>query len=82
MKSTYSIKEAQSQFASLVREAEQGGMATITRHEKAVAYVMGADDLAALIETTELLANPQARRAIADAEAGKGRTYTLDDLEE
>jgi len=82
VKSTYSIKEAQSQFAGLVREAEQGGMATITRHEKVVAYVMGADDLAALIETTELLANSQARRAIADAEAGKGRVYTLDDLGE
>jgi len=82
MKSTYSIKEAQSQFAGLVREAEKGGMATITRHEKAVAYVMGADDLAALIETTELLANPQARKAIAAAEAGKGRVYSLDDLGE
>ena len=82
MKSTYSIKEAQSQFTSLVREAENGGMATITRQEKAVAYVMGADDLAALIETTELLANPRARKAIADAEAGKGQVYTLDDLEE
>ena len=81
MKSTYSIKEAQSQFTSLVREAENGGMATITRHEKAVAYVMGANDLAALIETTELLANPQAHKAIADAETGKGRVYTLDDLE-
>ena len=83
MKRTFSIKEAQSQFAGLVREAEDGGMATITRHEKAVAYVMGADDLAAaLIQTTELLANPAARRAIADAEAGRGRVYTLDDLGE
>jgi prevent-host-death family protein len=82
MKNTYSIKEAQSQFASLVREAESGGMATITRHEKAVAYVMGADDLAALIETTEMLANPAAQRAIADAEAGKGRIYPLDELGE
>jgi prevent-host-death family protein len=82
MKSTYSIREAQSQFASLVREAEQGGMATITRHEKAVAYVMGADDLAALIETAEILANPAARKAIADAEAGKGRVYSLEDLAE
>jgi antitoxin YefM len=82
MKRTYSIKEAQSQFAGLVREAEQGGMVTITRHEKAVAYMMGADDLAALVETTELLANSHARRAIADAEADKGRIYTLDDLGE
>lgn len=82
MKSTYSIKEAQSQFPSLVHEAESGGMATITRHEKAVAYVMGAKDLAALIETTEILANPAAQMAIADAEAGRGRVYPLNDLGE
>ena len=37
MKSGYTIKEAQSQFARLAREAESGGMVTITRHEKAVA---------------------------------------------
>ncbi|HEY4989650.1 MAG TPA: type II toxin-antitoxin system prevent-host-death family antitoxin [Opitutaceae bacterium] len=82
MKSTYSIKEAQSQFASLVREAESGGMATITRHEKAVAYVMGAEDLSALIETAEILANPAAMKAIADAKAGRGRVYSIDELEE
>jgi prevent-host-death family protein len=81
MKSTYSIKEAQSQFAGLVRQAEQGGMATITRHEKVVAYLMGADDLAGLIETTEILANPHARKAIADAEAGRGKVYRLEDID-
>jgi len=77
MKSTYSIKEAQSQFPSLVREAESGGMATITRHEKAATYVMGAEDLSALIETAELLSNPAAMKAIADAEAGRGRVYSI-----
>jgi len=82
MKSTYSIKEAQSKLAGLVHEAETGGMATITRHGIPVAYVMGADDLASLAETMELLANPAARKAIADAEAGKGKVYTLDEIEE
>jgi prevent-host-death family protein len=80
MKSTYSIKKAQSQFASLVHEAETGGMATITRHDRPVAYLMGADELQSLIETMELLANPAARKAIADAVAGKGRVYTLDEI--
>ena len=82
MKSTYSITEAQSQFPSLVRAAESGGMATITRHQKTVAYVMGAEDLAALIETTEILGNPAAQKAIADAEAGRGLVYPLDELGE
>ena len=82
MKSTYSIKEAQGKFAAMVREAEEGGMATITRHDKPVAYVLGADDLAGLVETIELLASPSAMKAIAEAEAGRGRTYTLDEIEE
>lgn len=82
MKSRYSIKEAQSLLPALVRHAEFGGLATITRHDRAVAYVLGADDLAALIETMEILANPAARAAIADAEAGRGRTYSLDEIAE
>jgi antitoxin YefM len=82
MKSTYSIKEAQSSLPALVREVESGGLATITRHDRAVAYVLGADDLASLIETMEILANPAARAAIADAEAGRGRTYSLDEIAE
>jgi antitoxin YefM len=80
MKSTYSIKEAQSQLPRLVREAENGGMATITRHEKAVAYVLGADDLASLMETVEILGNPSAMKAITDADAGRGRVYPIEDL--
>ena len=82
MKGTYSIKEAQGKFPAMVREAESGGMATITRHDKAVAYVLGAEDLAGLIETIELLANPKAMKAIAEAEAGRTRTYTLDEIDE
>jgi antitoxin YefM len=82
MKNTYSIKEAQNNLPALVREAETGGLTTITRHEKAVAYVMGADDLAALIETMEILANPAAMAAITDAKAGRGRVYTLDEIAE
>lgn len=82
MKNRYSIKEAQSSLPALIRCAEAGGLATITRHDRAVAYVLGADDLAALIETMEILSNPAACAAIADAEVGRGRTYSLDEIAE
>ncbi len=82
MKSTYSIKEAQSLLPALVRGVESGGLATLTRHDRAVAYVMSADVLASLIETMEILANPAARAAIADAEANRGPVYTLDEIAE
>jgi hypothetical protein len=39
-----------------------------------------ADGVKAMLETAELLANPAACKAIADAEAGKGRAYSLDEL--
>ncbi|MGH7997764.1 MAG: type II toxin-antitoxin system prevent-host-death family antitoxin, partial [Opitutaceae bacterium] len=60
MKKAYTIKEAQRGIAALVRTAERGEVATITRHERAVAYVIGAERLAAIAETMEILANPEA----------------------
>ena len=67
MKRSHSAKESPGNFPSLVREAEIGGLAAITRHEKAVAHVLGAEGLAALIETVDTLANPAAMKAIAEA---------------
>ena len=57
-------------------------MATLTLHEKAVPKVLGAEDLAAPVETIEPLENPAARKAIADAETCRGRVYALDELDE
>jgi hypothetical protein len=37
-------------------------------------------DLVALIETMEILADPAAMAAIADAEANRGKLYTLDEI--
>jgi antitoxin YefM len=82
MKTVYSIKEAQRDMAQLVRTAESGRMATITRHDKTVAYVLGAEEMSALLETMEILSDPQAMQAIRDAEAGKfeGKWIDLEDL--
>jgi len=33
-----------------------------------------------MLETLEIMANPAARKAIADAKAGKGRVYTIDEI--
>lgn len=82
MKKAYTIKEAQRSLAAVVRTAERGDLATITRHDQPVAYVIGAERLAAIAETMELLANPIAMAAIRDAEAGKGRLYDAADLPE
>jgi hypothetical protein len=39
-------------------------MATITRHDKTVAYVLGEELLTCLLETVEIVADPKAMKAI------------------
>jgi prevent-host-death family protein len=78
VKTVYSVKEAQREMAQLVRTAESGRMATITRHDKTVAYVIGAEEMSALLETMEIMSDPKAMQAIRDAEAGVGRDQMID----
>ena len=82
MKNTYTIKEAQRHLAGLVRSAEKGHLATITRHLRPVAYVMSPRRLNELLETLEVLADAQAMGAIRDAESGRGKVYEAKDLPE
>jgi prevent-host-death family protein len=73
MGKAYTIKEAQRNLTTMVRTAERGEMATITRHNNPVVYVIGAEMMGAIAETMEILANPGAMRAIRAAESGKVR---------
>lgn len=82
VKKAYTIKEAQRQLAAVVRTAERGTLATITRHNEPVAYVIGAERLAAIAETMELLANGEAMQAIRDAKAGRGKVRSAAELPE
>jgi antitoxin YefM len=76
------MKEAQRGIAAMVRTAERGQLATITRHQKPVAYVLSPARLKELLETMEILADPKAMRAIRDAEAGRRKVYPAKDLPE
>ena len=82
MKMAYNITEARRRLPELVRRAESGRLVRIVRRDRPVAFIMGVHDLAALIETAEIMSNPKARAAIADAEAGRGRTYSLAEIVE
>jgi prevent-host-death family protein len=79
MSSTYSITEGQAHFPKMVKEAQAGYVATITRRDEPVAYVLGKERMSALIETMEILANPKAMKVIRDYEAGKLKFYNLED---
>ena len=53
----------------------------IKRRDETVAYVLSRERMEALAETLEILANPEAMRAIERDRAGKGRYVDLDDLD-
>ncbi len=80
MKTVYSVKEAQKSMAQLLKTAESGRMATVTRHDKTVAYLVGAEQLSAIVETMEILADPEAMQAVRKARAGRGTYYGLDEI--
>jgi antitoxin YefM len=82
VKNTYTIKEAQQDITGMVRATERGNLATITRHQKPVAYVLSPQRLSELLETMEILADPKAMQAIREAEAGRGKVYAAKDLPE
>ena len=80
MKSAYTIKEAQKNLSAVVRQAERGTLATITRHHRPVAHIISAERLSAIAETMEILADPEAMKAIRAAESGKGKWHSVEDL--
>ncbi len=71
MKSTYSVSEAQSRLPELLKEAEKGEPVCIRRHNEPIAYVVSRARMEAIVETLEILGNPEAMRAIRDHRARK-----------
>ena len=79
MKTTYSITEAQAGFPALVKEAALHPV-TITRRNETVGYLISPERMEAMLETMEILANPNAMEAIRKFEAGTETYLPLQDL--
>jgi prevent-host-death family protein len=82
MKSTYSIAQGQNAFPKLIRQAEKDGLAVVTRHDEAVAYVVSREKMESLLETMELLANPDFTRVLHQDRAGKLAYKPLSSLDD
>ena len=82
MKTTYTITQAQAKLPMLVREAKGGDAFAITKHGETVAYLISPERLEAILETLEIMANPEAMKAIRDYEAGRTKFYPLEALDE
>jgi PHD/YefM family antitoxin component YafN of YafNO toxin-antitoxin module len=81
MRSTYSVAEAQTNLPRLLREAVDESIA-IRRRDKTVAYLISSERMEAIAETLEILANPDAMKAIRAHRAGKLKFFPLSSLDE
>jgi prevent-host-death family protein len=77
MKTTYTVTEAQARLPRLVRESAEGSAIAITRHGETAAYLISRERLEGMVETLEILSNPEALRAIQDDRQGKTRFRPL-----
>ena len=80
MKNTYSISKGQSQFPALVRAAQAGGVASITKHDETVAYLVSREKWDSILETMELLGDENFQRQWKRMRAGKVKYHSLESL--
>ena len=79
MKTMFDIAEAQARLPKLVRARQT---VSLRQGDETVAFLVPRERMEALLETMELLANPQAMRAIRRDRSGKGRYLPLSALDE
>jgi len=72
---TYNIKEAQAELTKLCRA---GRKFVIANRNRPVFVALPVDDFEALIETMDVLADPQAMKVMRDARSGKASYHPLD----
>ena len=82
MSSTYSVSQAQSQLPGLIKKAEEGQPIRIRRRDETVAFLISRERMEALVETMEILANPDAMKAVADHRAGRTKFLGLAALDD
>lgn len=76
------VKEAHRTLPRLLRDAEAGKQIVVSRKGKPVAVVIGAKEYNSIMATLEEMADPQALRALRDAQedSAAGRIYTYDEV--
>lgn len=75
------MSEAQSQLSRILKEAENGVPVAIRRHNETIAYILSRERMDAIVETLEVLGNPDAMRAIHRHRAGKTTFLPLSSLD-
>ena len=80
-RSTVTAAELQSHTPKVLREAGRRGMLAVTEEGHVTAFLVSRDRVMAMIETMEILSNPEAMKAVHEFESGKGKFYTVEELD-
>ena len=76
--STYTISQAQAKLPSLIREDSFA----ISVHGEVKGFYLSKQRLEAMIESIELLENPDFTVALKAHQSGKSKTYTVEQLDQ
>ena len=76
--STYTISQAQAKLPSLIKEDSFA----ISVHGEVKGFFLSKQRLEAMLESIELLENPDFTAALKAHRSGKSRTYTVKELDE
>ena len=82
MKTTVTTTEAQANLPRLLKQLPKRSAVTITNHGRIAGFLISKDRMEAIIETMEILANPEAMNAIRDFETGQSRGKEISCLDE
>jgi PHD/YefM family antitoxin component YafN of YafNO toxin-antitoxin module len=82
VKSTVTTTEAQANLPRFLKELPKRKSLTITNHGRIAGFLISPDRMEAIIESMEILANPEAMNAIRDFEAGRSEGKDISVLDE
>lgn len=71
------VTQAQQQLPRLLKRDSFA----ISRHGKVVGFYLSKDRIEALIETLELMGNPEFLKALKEYKSGKMKFYDIDELD-
>ncbi len=80
MKTSFSIAASQKNFPKIVAASEKGDPIPISRHGETVAYVISKDRFDAVLETMELLSNPEFVKTLGTYESDETSWTALKDV--
>jgi PHD/YefM family antitoxin component YafN of YafNO toxin-antitoxin module len=82
MENTITMSRLNQNGSAAVQMAKEHGQVAITDHGATVAFILSADKVEGLLDTLEVMADPEAMQAIKDYNAGKLKMKDVGCLDE